>query len=237
MSVGVYAGVPAASAMRIGAYVGIPLQRSGGELFGTLCAADPMVHTETLREHEPLLTLLSGLLTAVLEADLARAEASRATESALRVADTDGLTGLLNRRGWDRHLDLEEQRCQRFGDPASVIMLDLDGLKAINDSQGHTAGDEHLQLAATVLAATVRGSDMAARLGGDEFAVPAARTTTPQAQVLAARLQRALHAAGIAASLGHAAYTRADGLTGEAVAADAMMHADKARRRPVRSRP
>ncbi|HZP97461.1 MAG TPA: diguanylate cyclase [Candidatus Limnocylindria bacterium] len=88
-----------------------------------------------------------------------------------RLAVTDGLTGLLNRRSFDEHLALEIDRAIRLRYALTVALVDLDGFKKLNDSQGHLAGDEALRRVAAALKSAVRGSDVLARYGGDEFAV------------------------------------------------------------------
>ncbi|HEY0387698.1 MAG TPA: sensor domain-containing diguanylate cyclase [Gaiellales bacterium] len=112
----------------------------------------------------------------------------RARELALR----DQLTGLHNRRFFDDHLDEAIARAARSGEGVALLVLDLDGLKAINDVGGHVAGDEALRGAADALRASVRVGDLPCRLGGDEFAVilPAADATA--ALAVAERARRAL---------------------------------------------
>ncbi|MBC7373193.1 MAG: sensor domain-containing diguanylate cyclase, partial [Frankiales bacterium] len=129
MSVPAYASAPIAQALPIGAYVGIPIRWEGGELFGVLCGLDPAPQGPDLTAQEPLLNLLGGLLSTILEADHARTQAARELERVELLADTDPLTGLLNRRAWTRFLGLEEARYQRFGGPGAVIVVDLDRLK------------------------------------------------------------------------------------------------------------
>ena len=87
------------------------------------------------------------------------------------LADTDSLTGLRNRRAWDNELVRELAHAQRSGDPLSVILIDIDGLKAINDRDGHQGGDRVLKEAAAAFSSAVRSGDLVARLGGDEFGV------------------------------------------------------------------
>jgi diguanylate cyclase (GGDEF)-like protein len=88
-----------------------------------------------------------------------------------RSARTDALTGLANRRAWDEIVAREVSRAQRAGRPLCVALLDLDQFKALNDQQGHLAGDRFLQDAANAWGATIRGSDVLTRYGGDEFAL------------------------------------------------------------------
>ncbi|MEO6532062.1 MAG: GGDEF domain-containing protein [Pseudolysinimonas sp.] len=90
----------------------------------------------------------------------------------LRLAATaDPLTGLANRRAWDDRLDQEMQRSRRTGTTLTIAMIDLNGFKAINDREGHAAGDQLLKTLARAWQAEIRGGvDFLARIGGDEFA-------------------------------------------------------------------
>jgi len=87
------------------------------------------------------------------------------------LADHDGLTGLPNRRYFEEALAAQLGRCARYGETAALLMLDLDGFKAVNDRFGHRAGDQLLAAVADEIRRRIRGSDIAGRLGGDEFAV------------------------------------------------------------------
>jgi diguanylate cyclase (GGDEF)-like protein/PAS domain S-box-containing protein len=96
----------------------------------------------------------------------------RRLEDRLRhLADHDALTGLLNRRGIDRALSQHVARGRRYGAEGALLVLDLDGFKAVNDSLGHAAGDELIVTCALALKNRLRETDLLARLGGDEFAV------------------------------------------------------------------
>lgn len=104
-----------------------------------------------------------------LRAELARC-ASRIVELD-QLAYHDALVGLPNRRSFLDNLERLIARVDRYDDPAAVLFVDVDGLKAINDRFGHDAGDQALVQVATLLNGIVRAGDMVARLGGDEFAV------------------------------------------------------------------
>jgi diguanylate cyclase (GGDEF)-like protein len=93
------------------------------------------------------------------------------TQEVYKLAVLDPLTGLHNRRAGEHRLAEEVSRAQRHGHPLTILMLDLDGLKGINDRFGHAAGDHLLQSFAEHLSRGTRGSDVAVRLGGDEFLV------------------------------------------------------------------
>ncbi len=81
----------------------------------------------------------------------------------------DPLTGLYNRRFAEPRVEAEVKRCQRKGTALTLLLLDLDGFKQINDSHGHPVGDTVLRAFAEHITRAIRGSDLAARLGGDEF--------------------------------------------------------------------
>ncbi len=129
---------------------------------------------------------------------------------------TDDLTRLFNSRYLNLYLGREIKRCKRHGIPLSVIFLDLDGFKGINDQFGHLAGSGTLTEVGTILALGVRESDILARYGGDEFVVVLPETPASGALVIAERLRRAIEehrfleplglAARISASFGISTY-------------------------------
>jgi len=88
-----------------------------------------------------------------------------------KLAALDQLTGLYNRRSGEQRLEQEMSRAQRHGRPLTILLLDVDGLKLINDAHGHAAGDLTLRSFADRLQRAIRGSDLGVRLGGDEFMV------------------------------------------------------------------
>ncbi len=98
-------------------------------------------------------------------------ERRRLEEELRRVAEEDPLTGLANRRRFMTTLEQQIERCRRYGEKASLLMVDLDNFKAINDTWGHSAGDELLMHFGRVLTGRIRINDLAARLGGDEFMI------------------------------------------------------------------
>lgn len=107
-------------------------------------------------------------------------------------ASRDGLTGMFNRRYLDAALDAEVALAVRKRLPLSLIMLDVDHFKRINDGWGHMAGDESLRRLAAIIAHGIRTSDIAARFGGEEFVVIARVTSLAEAATLAERLRKAV---------------------------------------------
>jgi diguanylate cyclase (GGDEF)-like protein len=117
--------------------------------------------------------LVLGAFVAVLRAAGRRVDDARQTEMERleHAALTDNLTGLRNHRAFHEDLARELDRAHRTGTPLGLVMLDLDGLKRVNDTLGHQAGDELIGAVAHGLKSTIRGGDVPYRIGGDEFAV------------------------------------------------------------------
>lgn len=109
-------------------------------------------------------------------------------EKTQRQAKTDGLTAMLNHRMFYETLETELRRAQRYGGKLSLIMVDIDNLKPINDTYGHRAGDMAIKQIARRIIACVRQIDIAARYGGDEFAVILPNTSLDDARVVAERM-------------------------------------------------
>jgi diguanylate cyclase (GGDEF)-like protein/PAS domain S-box-containing protein len=121
----------------------------------------------------------------------------RSLEDQLRhLADHDALTGLLNRRGIDRALAQHVARGRRYGAQGALLVLDLDGFKAVNDSLGHAAGDELIMTCARVLEDQLRETDLLARLGGDEFAVLLPAEGEQEALTVAGKIVALIRAVG-----------------------------------------
>ena len=219
-----YIEAPIGRKVSIGAYIGIPIVLSDGSLFGTLCAIDPNSKPDTITEELPTIELLANLLSTILEHELKCRDQKRQIERMETEAMSDGLTELYNRRGWDKLLQAEETRCQRYGHPAGVIYIDLDNLKPINDSQGHAAGDELLYTAAKTIHSALREQDIIARLGGDEFGVLAVECNRYQLKKLANRIKNALQEAKIEASIGYAPRHPSEGLAVACEKADQKMY-------------
>ena len=109
------------------------------------------------------------------------------------LVDHDFLTGLYNRRWFERELAREVQRAARYGTPGAVLIIDLDHFKDINDTLGHRAGDDLLKGVAGVLKQRARHADVLARLGGDEFALLLPQTSGDHAEIVADELVKTLN--------------------------------------------
>ncbi|HEX3608110.1 MAG TPA: EAL domain-containing protein [Solirubrobacterales bacterium] len=184
---------------------------------------------------ESVLAKLDPADRKVVDEALARAEK---TEAQLRyIADHDSLTGLLDRRRFRAELDQYVSFSARYGGQGAVMIIDIDGLKAINDSQGHHAGDNLIRHVAAIMRERVRTTDIVARLSGDEFAVLMPQTDTEGALHLGEDLRSqvaegaapAPDAEGTTISVGITMFGGERGIGAEAVllAADQAMYRAK----------
>lgn len=146
----------------------------------------------------------AAMLSSILAAELRAEEEHRRAERAELVAMIDPLTGAANRRGWEALLGAEEARCERYGDPAAVLVVKLSALALVNETYGLAAGDEVLRLATQVLESCLREPDAVARLSGNEFGVLVVDCDRDQSERLAVRLEATLLDNGISATLGAA---------------------------------
>lgn len=132
----------------------------------------------------------------------------RRREDALSVmARTDDLTELHNRRHFFKLLDTELKRVKRYNNPLSLMMVDIDHFKGINDRHGHQIGDEVLRAFAATGKEILRSIDIFARLGGEEFAVALPETDLRAARAVAERLRHAVHSHSVETSDGPINYT------------------------------
>ncbi|GKS94071.1 sensor domain-containing diguanylate cyclase [Acidovorax sp. SUPP2825] len=167
-------------------YAGAPLVTSDGMPIGTVCVIDREPRTLTDAERRALESLARQVVT---QLELRQAMAGLELESM-----TDGLTGLWNRRCLDRQLRTSWDEGKRAGQPLSLVMVDLDHFKSVNDDLGHPAGDAILQHAAEVVRSHVRAGDFVARFGGEEFCVVLPQTHATGARLVAEKLHAALNA-------------------------------------------
>jgi diguanylate cyclase (GGDEF)-like protein/putative nucleotidyltransferase with HDIG domain len=202
---------------------------------GALYAAALAVSHPTSSDTITLWTVtMVGLLLAGLVIARMRDRTDDLVERLNRAARTDALTGLLNRRAFDEHLEQELARARRTQRPFVILLGDLDRFKEINDRYGHPAGDAALTLVGQVLRGATRTVDTVARVGGDEFALLLPESQEEQGWVLVERLRRFLadaladHDVAVGLSIGLVVYPR-DGETAEAlrVSVDKALYAAK----------
>ena len=132
--------------------------------------------------------LLVAYVTSMLSSDILNAK-RRIT----LLSRTDDLTGLLNMRAFNDLLEKEIARVTRYAQPLTVIMVDVDSLKGINDRYGHTAGSRLIRTIGQSISESVRNTDVVARYGGDEFVIMTTHTGTDEAHMVAERIRAAIH--------------------------------------------
>ncbi|MCU1589702.1 MAG: hypothetical protein JWP11_958 [Frankiales bacterium] len=197
----------------------------GSEVKGVLIVWSAAV--DRFRDYEAQLLALLGNTSG---AALVRAELiAELTEHAV----TDPLTGLANRRSWDLQLEQALARSRRSREPVSVLLLDLDGLKQINDREGHASGDAVLVTVSRSWLAALRTTDILGRLGGDEFGVLLERSDEIAAQEVIERLSAATPAPH-RASAGLAVWDGEEAASALLHRADEQMYQRKSERRSSR---
>lgn len=158
-------------------YAGCPIRSPNGYKLGTLCVIDRRAREFTPEDEAALIDL-----AAMVEREIA----------AIQLATTDELTGIPNRRGFTTLAEQSLSLCRREGLPVSLIFMDVDQLKPVNDRFGHHEGDRLLKSFASHMRKTFRNSDVIARVGGDEFAVLLADMKLSDATGVVTRFQQAI---------------------------------------------
>jgi diguanylate cyclase (GGDEF)-like protein len=166
--------------------VAYPL-RDGHLVAGALVLIGPSLAPESLQAQQ--------LQRLVVELG-PRLAAAQAVHEAEQRAVRDPLTGLVNRREFERRLDVFRAEASAGGEVATLVYVDIDHFKRLNDSLGHAAGDSALRHIAGVLSAQIRDGDLVARIGGEEFAVWLPRTGLPEGLDVAERIRRAVETGG-----------------------------------------
>jgi diguanylate cyclase (GGDEF)-like protein len=203
----------------------IPLLH-GGVAKGVLIVWSAVAH-EFVDAEAQLLALLANTIGAAL----VRSElVAQLTAHAV----TDELTGLASRRAWYQHLDLALARARRSGQPLSVLALDLDRFKQVNDTHGHAAGDRLLKAAGSCWSGQLRSTDLLGRVGGDEFGIVLENTDTAHALDVMDRLDRSF-SDHHSASIGLAVWDGTEDVTALMARADADMYAHKQSRARARN--
>ena len=207
----------------IRSWLGVPLFMYGG-CEGVVAVQSS--HPAAFRaDHQRLLESLGLQISAALQ-----------NAHLYELAMVDGLTGLFMRRYFDARIEEEIERSKRYGTPFSVVMMDVDDFKKLNDEHGHVIGDRVLRAIANVVKAQMRGVDTAARYGGEEIALILPRTDMLSAYNVGERIRAAIfeqrvttdseppRVLGVTASFGIAAYPESKAASGE----DLVRRADRA---------
>ncbi|WP_420450944.1 diguanylate cyclase domain-containing protein [Ilumatobacter sp.] len=203
-------------------YIGAPITTGGGHVVGTMCVLDLVPRRFDPSDHEMLLDLVVLVAREIDHASLAL---------------TDDLTGLANRRSFMAVAESFLALARRHDGSISVVFVDVDRLKQVNDEDGHAAGDDVLRRAASALSSSVRDSDLVARLGGDEFGVVMYGPSPGELGAVVERLTAAVAGAGGSAppgrspsmSCGTATSRAGDSVLDVLARADAAMYDAKRR--------
>ncbi|AWL11047.1 Phytochrome-like protein cph2 [Saliniradius amylolyticus] len=142
-----------------------------------------------LTDDKGKVTQVGVLVYDVTEEVTSRQQLAQANERLESISRIDGLTGLYNRRYWEECCELEFKRQQRYGGDTSLVMLDIDHFKQINDTYGHPAGDQVIKALAKIIQTHCRETDMAGRYGGEEFVLLLPDTPAACAQTVAERIR------------------------------------------------
>src|SRR3954470_21424329 len=134
-----------------------------------------------------------GVIRDISKRKAAEEQLVAANEQLKALSETDPLTGIANRRRFDRMLDLEFKRCQRSSSRISVLFIDIDKFKSYNDTYGHSAGDDCIrQVAGAIASGLKRPADLVARYGGEEFAVLLPETASGNAETVAETIRQSV---------------------------------------------
>lgn len=178
---------------REGSFLSVPIQ-AAGQTIGALALTRPPVDPLTPSESRYVAAIADQVALAIHNAQLF----TRLEE----LSTTDELTRLPNRRYFNERLERELSQARRWGHALSVLVIDVDHFKKLNDREGHAAGDEALIAVAGVLRASLREVDVVARWGGEEFVVVLERTTESDALVVGEKLRRAVEAISLPSTAG-----------------------------------
>jgi diguanylate cyclase (GGDEF)-like protein len=167
------------------------------DLVATVSLLTDLLEQASAAPHGPDIETIRNVaelaLTAAVKADRHLEQQNQQISELERQAMTDPLTGLLNRRGFERSFKKALAAARRYGETGVLMSIDLDGFKLINDTYGHNAGDKVLKQVAKILTDNVRETDCVGRIGGDEFVVLLTRTSVENGTKRVRELERHLN--------------------------------------------
>ncbi|GLQ98773.1 sensor domain-containing diguanylate cyclase [Dyella mobilis] len=180
-------------------YLGFPIRWPDQTPFGTICVLDnkknaySQLHEHLLTQFRDVIEQYLQLIHVNVQLSVAKAEMEVLNGQLKVLASTDSLTGVLNRRRFDEVFEQEWRRAARAHTPLSLLLVDVDHFKHLNDDFGHLRGDDALKMVALALRTmAARAGDVVARYGGEEFAVLLPRTSPDKAQLLAETIRRGI---------------------------------------------
>jgi diguanylate cyclase (GGDEF)-like protein len=180
-------------------YLGFPIRWPDKTPFGTICVLDNKknaysgLHENLLLQFRDVIEQHLQLVHMNVQLAVAKAEMDVLNEQLKVLASTDSLTGVLNRRRFGEIFEMEWRRSAREKTPLSLLLIDVDHFKHLNDDFGHLRGDDALKMVALVLQTmAARAGDVVARYGGEEFAVLLPNTSLEHAQHMAEAIRRAM---------------------------------------------
>ncbi len=207
-----YAEAPIGRQVAIGAYIGVPIKKADGSLFGTLCAIDPTPQDESIQRDLPWIELVAKLLGTILADEMKSVELARELEQVQQAALLDPLTGFLNRKGWDQRIVTEEARSRRYGCPACVLIVKLDIQEPFNDVGDNTPDESQIRKAANCILKARRQTDIVAHFGDGEFVILGVECDAAGGEEMSNSIRKALVSSDIAASIGVASRDPSQGL-------------------------
>ncbi len=225
-----YPDSAAARELGLSTYVTVPVRGPSGGVYGTVCGADSR-GIDIGDDARQVMEALAEMVSLQLQTAAAVRELETTNRVLHELAFVDGLTGIGNRRALDRDLLRSCDEARARGVTVSVLSVDVDHFKEINDRFGHVAGDEVLQEVARRLTAHCRTGDAVTRFGGDEFVAVLVGAPVEAAAVIAQRLRTDVAAADIETSVGRVPVTISVGVAGSADVedpADLLRRADLA---------
>ncbi len=224
-----YAAVATGVLAQVHAYVGVPLEGDDGEFFGTLCAYAGAPQENAPADLLSTVELVGQMLSTILASEQVAATRSHEAAMAHALAERDHRTGLLNGRGWEAALLLEEQRVQRYGSSTGIVIATLE--HEPNDDDATPPMTDHLlRQCAEVLATNSRPGDVQARLEGEEFAVLAIECDAHCLRALRTKLRIELRTAALSVAIGIANRRVGESLIDTSVRARSAMNSDHRRR-------
>lgn len=201
-----YVSAPIASQVKIESYIGMPLIMSNGDLFGTLCAIDDVPHSDAIQEEEYLIQTLSKLLSTIIERDIEKENAERELQKTKLLNFSDHLTGVLNRKGWERIIEVEEKRSKRYGSPCAVAIIDLEGVNGKSEPISAYISDDIIVKSIDIINRLLNERHFASRTDDNELSILMTDSENKDSELFISDLKEKFSENDIPVSIGWAQY-------------------------------